>query len=220
MRRLLPVRPPSPPNQSNDESDYEEDEDDDDESLPATQPPDVAFPDTAPMPPSVFADKNKDYEPPDDSDYPPIPTKISNAIKLMLNDVWGIQEPREYQVAAIFYMAFLKTRLMYLVRKTGEGKSLVLLGTASILRGVTVCLVPLLGLGSSHASNSISVPHCVEGYHVDEYRDQDFEALSERMTHFSLGEDSSIILYISPQNMQHDAQSFVVSNVPLRILLP
>eukprot|EP00956_Cyclotella_meneghiniana_P011109 scaffold15544_cov108-Cyclotella_meneghiniana.AAC.1 len=90
------------------------------------------------MPPSVFADKNKDYEPPDDSDYPPIPTKISNAIKLMLNDVWGIQEPREYQVAAIFYMAFLKTRLMYLVRKTGEGKSLVLLGTASILRGVTL----------------------------------------------------------------------------------
>lgn len=91
MRRLLPVRPPSPPNQSNDESDYEEDEDDDDESLPATQPPDVAFPDTAPMPPSVFADKNKDYEPPDDSDYPPIPTKISPRLGVLSDDILTLE---------------------------------------------------------------------------------------------------------------------------------
>eukprot|EP00956_Cyclotella_meneghiniana_P045819 scaffold386239_cov215-Cyclotella_meneghiniana.AAC.1 len=130
----------------------------------------------------------------------------------MLKDVWGIQEPRGYQVTAIFYMAFLKTRLMYLIRKTGEGKSLVLLGTSTILRGVTVCLVPLLGLGSSHASNSISEPHCVESYHVDEYRDQDFEALSERMTHFSRNEESSVILYISPQNMQLSSKWYRLLN--------
>eukprot|EP00804_Cyclotella_cryptica_P005546 CCRYP_003053-RA/>CCRYP_003053-RA protein AED:0.68 eAED:0.43 QI:0/0/0/0.5/1/1/2/0/593 len=200
MRSLSPPRPPSPRNTRNDESDCEEDDDLDIESLLATQPPEITFTATTTIPPGIFA--ANDYKPLDDSDYPPIPTEISTAIELMLQDVWGIPEPREYQVRAIFYMAFLKTRLMYLVHKTGEGKSLVLLGTATILRGVTVCLVPLLGLGSSHASNSICEHHCVEGYHVDEYRDQDFEALSARMDRFSRREETSIILYISPQNLQ------------------
>eukprot|EP00956_Cyclotella_meneghiniana_P020780 scaffold37108_cov23-Cyclotella_meneghiniana.AAC.3 len=201
MRRLLPVRPPSPTNQSNDESEFEDEDSEDDR--PATQPPEIAM--TAadsPIPPSIFADQNRDYLPPDDSNYPSIPSKIFDTIKLMLKDVWGIEEARTYQVKAIFYMAFLKTKLMYLIRKTGEGKSLVLLGSATILRGVTVCLVPLLGLGSSHASNSNNNSNRVEGYHVDEYRDQDFDALQDRMRQYSLGEESSIILYISPQNLQ------------------
>eukprot|EP00956_Cyclotella_meneghiniana_P038642 scaffold157298_cov79-Cyclotella_meneghiniana.AAC.1 len=136
MRRLLLVRPPSPPNQSVDESNAEEDVDDDNESLPATQPPEIAFTDTSTMPSSIFADKNKNYEPPDHSNYPSIPTKVRHAIKLMLKDVWGIHEPRGYQVTAIFYMAFLKTRLMYLIRKTCEGKSLRLgVGTKKPING-------------------------------------------------------------------------------------
>ena len=39
---------------------------------------------------------------------------------------------------------------MYLIRKTDVGKSLFLIGAASIRCDVTACLVPLLGLGSSH----------------------------------------------------------------------
>ena len=201
MRRLLHVRPPSPTNQINDETEFEDEDSEDDR--PATQPPEIAM--TAansPIPPSIFADQNRDYIPSDDSNYPSIPSKIFDTIKLMLKDVWGIEEARTYQVKAIFYMAFLKTKLMYLIRKTGEGKSLVLLGSATILRGVTVCLVPLLGLGSSHASNSNNNSNRVESYHVDEYRDQDFDALQDRMRQYSLGEESSIILYISPQNLQ------------------
>lgn len=53
-------------------------------------------------------------------------------------------------------------KLMYLIQKTGEGKSLVLIGTATVLRGVTVCLVPLRGLGSSHASTSKNNRHRVD----------------------------------------------------------
>jgi superfamily II DNA helicase RecQ len=124
----------------------------------------------------------------------------------MLSSVWKIDNPREYQIKAIFYLVFLRVRMMYLIRKTGEGKSLVLLGTATMLRGVNVCLVPLLGLGSSQASKSRSAKHRVEGYHVDEYRDQDFDLLSRRMRLYSRSERSSIIVYISIQNLKQGSK--------------
>jgi superfamily II DNA helicase RecQ len=124
----------------------------------------------------------------------------------MLSAVWKIENPREYQIKAIFYLVFLRVRMLYLIRKTGEGKSLVLLGTATMLRGVTICLVPLLGLESSQASKSRSTKHRVEGYHVDEYRDQDFDLLSQRMRLFSRKERSSIIVYISPQNLKQGSK--------------
>jgi superfamily II DNA helicase RecQ len=119
----------------------------------------------------------------------------------MLGAVWGITSPREYQIKAIFYLVFLRVRMMYLIRKTREGKSLVMLGMATILRGVTICLVPLLGLGSSQASKSNNKKQCAEGYLLDEYRESDFDALSTWMKIYSSRERSSIIVYISPQNL-------------------
>eukprot|EP00956_Cyclotella_meneghiniana_P020359 scaffold35768_cov46-Cyclotella_meneghiniana.AAC.2 len=202
MQRLLPVRPPSPPNQTHEDSDESDFEDEDDEDLLQTQPPEINPPTFQSPPPSIFADMNKEYVPPSDHEYPPVPVKIYDTIEWMLREVWGITEPRPYQVKSIFYLAFLKMSMLYLIRKTGEGKSLVLLGTATILRGVTVCLVPLLGLGSSHASKTKCKKHRIEGYHVDEYRDEDFDALKNRMSTYSAGEESSVILYISPQNLQ------------------
>jgi superfamily II DNA helicase RecQ len=135
-------------------------------SQPLTQPPDILAPPTlsplpSPLPPALPAD---DYIPLSDADYPPVPVDQYNAILLMLSAVWKIENPREYQIKAIFYLVFLRVRMLYLIRKTGEGKSLVLLGTATMLRGVTICLVPLLGLGSSQASKSRSTKHRVEGY--------------------------------------------------------
>jgi superfamily II DNA helicase RecQ len=132
----------------------------------------------------------------------------------MLSAVWQISNPREYQVKAIFYLVFLRLRMLYLIRKTGEGKSLVLLGMATMLRGVTVCLVPLLGLGSSQAAKSRSRNHRVESYHVDEFRDQDFDLLSERMSMYSSTESSSIIVYISPQNLRPGSKWYrLLSNI-------
>jgi hypothetical protein len=162
------------------------------------------------LPPSVLA---KDYIPPKDN-YPPVPDKADNAIRLMLSAVWQISNPREYQIKAIFYLVFLRLRMLYLIRKMGEGKSLVLLGMATMLRGVTVCLVPLLGLGSSQAAKSRSRNHRVEGYHVDEFRDQDFDLLSERMSIYSSTESSSIIVYISPQNLRAGSKWYrLLSNI-------
>eukprot|EP00956_Cyclotella_meneghiniana_P023787 scaffold46927_cov56-Cyclotella_meneghiniana.AAC.1 len=189
---------PSP--QTTDTAD--ETQEDQDEDLPFTQPPEILNQAMPPPPPRAptFSMRNAEYIPPDDSEYPTVPPSADAAISKMLLDVWGI-EARPYQVRAIFFLAFVKVGMMYLVRKTGEGKSLVLIGTATILRGVTVCLVPLLGLGSSQASSSQSKPHRVESYHVDEYRDYDYKVLKERLDVYSSAERSSIILYISPQNL-------------------
>jgi hypothetical protein len=86
----------SPPNQSESSNDS-----DGDESQPLTQPPATIMPRPPPSsPPSVLAN---DYIPPEDN-YPPVPDKADNAIRLMLSAVWQISNPREYQVKAIFYL--------------------------------------------------------------------------------------------------------------------
>jgi hypothetical protein len=60
--------------------------------------------------------------------------------------------------------------MMYLIRKTGEGKSLVMQGMASMLKGITVSVVPLLGLGSDQADKCNVDSVAVEAYHIDEFR--------------------------------------------------
>jgi hypothetical protein len=85
-------------------------------------------------PPSVLAD---DYIPPEDN-YPPVPDKADNTIRLMLSAVWQISNPREYQFKAIFYLVFLHLRMLYLIRMTAEGKSLVLLGRIIALKAITL----------------------------------------------------------------------------------
>ena len=57
-------------------------------------------------------------------------------IREMLLDVWGITEPRPFQVAAIRVLA-LGGRLL-LVQRTGSGESLVLYGAATLLRDITI----------------------------------------------------------------------------------
>eukprot|EP00956_Cyclotella_meneghiniana_P021563 scaffold39396_cov76-Cyclotella_meneghiniana.AAC.1 len=118
-------------------------QEDQDEDLPFTQPPEILNQAMPPPPPRAptFSMRNAEYIPPDDSEYPNVPPSADAAISKMLHDVWGI-EARPYQVRAIFFLAFVKVGMMYLVRKTGEGKSLVLIGTATILRGVTRCNKP------------------------------------------------------------------------------
>ena len=95
---------------------------------------------------SQFTDHNAtDYTPP----APPltvIPDFVSSAIKNELLLTWGCSTPRPYQIEAIFHLVYTKLDMMYLIRKTGEGKSLVLQGMASILKGVTLSMVPLLSM--------------------------------------------------------------------------
>ena len=120
----------------------------------------------------------------------------------MLKDVWGIQSPRDYQIDAIFFLVFLKIGMMYLIRKMGEGKSLVLLGMATALRGITITMVQLLGLGSDQVSRLKRLDCRVELYHADEFSDKDYNKLMERLESYSPSDKSSIIIFISPQQLK------------------
>ncbi|KAL7535419.1 hypothetical protein ACHAXR_006478 [Thalassiosira sp. AJA248-18] len=101
-------------------------------------------------------------------------------------------------------MVFLSSQFIYLIRKTGEGKSLVILTTATMLRGVTIVMVPLIGLGSDQVNKSFRVKEGVEAYHIDEDRGEDFMLLSRRLISMKTTEGrsaNSVILYCSPQSL-------------------
>jgi superfamily II DNA helicase RecQ len=108
--------------------------------------------------------------------------------------------------------------MMYLIRKTGEGKSLVLQGMASMLKGVTVVMVPLLGLGADqeekcNGANASSV----ESYHLDEYRQSNASELRGHLDDYSREEKTAIILFVGPQQLsQHSFWCPVLMSLALR----
>lgn len=83
--------------------------------------------------------------------------QFDNSIRLMLQQKWGQNEPREFQLQGIRllcwhrYLGGPPSKLL-LARKTGDGKSLVFQGAATILGGITICVVPLLVLGSDQTT--------------------------------------------------------------------
>lgn len=130
-----------------------------------------------------------------------IPDFVSSAIKNELLLTWGCSTPRPYQIEAIFHLVYTKLDMMYLVRKTGEGKSLVLQGMASIFKGVTISMVPLLGLGSDQAEKTAcatATTTIIESYHLDEFRNTNAIELRDRLNEYCRKEKTAIMLFVSP----------------------
>jgi hypothetical protein len=67
---------------------------------------------------------------------------------------WGILSPHEWQIRAIHNVAFTRDQLIYLVAKTGSGKSAVPMTVGSLQMGVTLTMVPLVGLGSDQVKSA------------------------------------------------------------------
>jgi hypothetical protein len=63
---------------------------------------------------------------------------IYSAILLMLSSVWKIDNPREYQIKAMFYLVFLRVRMMYLIWKT-QGRVNLLFFVIIIYQTVINC---------------------------------------------------------------------------------
>ena len=91
---------------------------------------------------------------------------------------------------------------MYLIRKTGEGKSLVIMGLALALDGIIVAMGPLHGLGTDQANKSKRPNSGLEAYHVDEFREGDYKKLVHRLTILKRSHHRRIVLYISPQALR------------------
>ena len=63
-------------------------------------------------------------------------------------DIFGISTPRNFQIEAVNHVAFDDGAVMFIIQPTAKGKSLIPLATAVIRCGMTIVLVPLIGLGS------------------------------------------------------------------------
>ena len=100
-----------------------------------------------------------------------------------MHDNWGIDHPYKFQIHAIHPTAFQRNEMLYIIAKTGLGKSVIPLLVGTLQTGVVITLVPLIGLGigSNQVTNSCSVVSCVEAYHVNEHRGKDAAKLRHRL---------------------------------------
>jgi superfamily II DNA helicase RecQ len=95
-------------------------------------------------------------------------------------------------------------RRLLLVRRTGDGKSLVIYGLATLLLGVTFVLVPILALGSDQVSSVWSMVNPSAGVyaeHLDSIRERsDIVSMARFLK--SLRHDDKygqlIVLWVSP----------------------
>ena len=67
-----------------------------------------------------------------------------------------------------------------------------------MLRGVTVVMVPLIGLGSDQANKAKNLDNRVEAYHLDEFKENAFKVLRERLMMYETNHRRTIILFVSP----------------------
>jgi hypothetical protein len=98
-------------------------------------------------------------------------------IRKMMHDDWGIHHPHEFQISAIHQAAFTRDEMLYIIAKTGSGKSAILLTVGTLLTGVVITLVPLVDLGSNRVSKSCNAANYVEAYHVNKHRRKDCKKL-------------------------------------------
>jgi superfamily II DNA helicase RecQ len=121
----------------------------------------------------------------------------------MLDD-WGIRFPHEFQICAVHHIAFHHDQIVYIVAKTGSGKSAIPLSIGSLQTGVTLTMVPLVGLGSDQVNNSRNRNNLIKAYHLDKNRGRDGYTLRSRLLslHPREAECVSIFLYALPQSLK------------------
>jgi hypothetical protein len=167
----------------------------------------------APLPTAVVAPNDLEIAPgltpipidltTNDSTAPQPPTdRQRGVITHVMEKVWGISSPREFQVEAVTRLVFEPRTCLFLIRKTGEGKLAVVLTSATLLRGITLVVVPLLGLGCDQVAKAQRRRHKVEAYHLDENRGDDQVAIQTRLLSITQRRSQSIILFTSPQSLK------------------
>jgi superfamily II DNA helicase RecQ len=94
-----------------------------------------------------------------------------------------------------------------MIAKTGSGKSAIPLTVGTLLTGVVITLVPLVGLGSNQVSKSCNAANYVEAYHVAKHRGKDAEKLRYCLDAMTVREADyvTIFLYMMPKSLQKDS---------------
>jgi len=88
--------------------------------------------------------------------------------------------PRSYQTRAVHAVAFEK-RDVVVLRKTGEGKTLISQTVSLLRRGVSIFMVTLVALGVDQTSKCVHRSGRLEAYFLDENKGTCFFALRQRL---------------------------------------
>ncbi len=85
---------------------------------------------------------------------------------------WGILCLHEFQIRVIHKIAFHRDQLIYIIAKTGSGKSLISLTLVPFRGGhsYTLTLVSLVRLGSDQAAKSSNKIYKIKSYHLDKHQ--------------------------------------------------
>jgi superfamily II DNA helicase RecQ len=117
-------------------------------------------------------------------------------------EVWGVLSPREFQVQAIAWLVFQPKTCLFLLQKTGEGKSAVVLTSAMLLHGISLVVVPLLSLGCDQVAKAQRPLFKVESYHLDKNCGEDHLAVQWHLLSITDRRSQPIIIFASPQSLK------------------
>ena len=106
--------------------------------------------------------------------------------------------------AKILHAVSIKKAIKCLcVKPTGGGKSLIFNVVATILKGVTICICPLLSLGANQTKKTLALvdtpsPAPVTAFHLDEMKLKSLHKL-KRILRDERSNGTAVIIYTSPQ---------------------
>ena len=109
-----------------------------------------------------------------------------------------------------------------LIRKTGEGKSLVYLVTGACIGGVTLCISPLLSLAMDQSRKVLKHAHStctVSSFHLDEMSPSHLQSLQRSLT--KLPSHCSTFIFTSPQcfRNRHHFRNFLFVHRLIRFVV-
>lgn len=153
----------------------------------------------------------------------PVDPKIvagHDAIRLMLGEVFKITAPRDFQIDAIYKLAFLKLRLL-VVQKTGGGKSLLVPAALKFMGGVALVVEPLLGVGADQSRSAQSYGDSdTIVFHLDGLSLEDALLVAEELK--LMNQDmrgKTILIFCSPQSLKVPMWALVLDVLLSRDLL-
>jgi hypothetical protein len=120
----------------------------------------------------------------------------------IIEKVWGISSPREFQVEMVDRLVFKPKTCLFLVKKTG-GRQVghcANLGY-SLVWQYSCYEVPLLGLGCDQVAKAQRQRFKVEVCHLDKNRGEDQLPIQQRLLSITHRHAQTIILFASPQSL-------------------
>jgi superfamily II DNA helicase RecQ len=116
------------------------------------------------------------------------------------------KEPYHWQVlvggTVLHSVASNRSIQQLCVRPTGGGKTLLFTVLARCIKGVTLCITPLLSLGSDQVRkliNTSTFDQSITAFHLDELDENQINEVSVSVSRQALHPSKTVILFVSPQ---------------------